>query len=614
MLGFATTLHGDATCMRRYILTLLLTLSPLLGQATSLPTAPTSRVVDIEYSLPAGGTYRYAKSDCTGFSNCNTVLQTAINTLVAGDVLEVEAGTTFSECVTLPDLTTSNDDNAPWTYIISSAVASLPEGRRIDPTRDSAYMPIIDKCAASRPALQTQFGTDHYRIVGIKIQESQAFSTIVRLGWEWNGSTNTQHSTLAELPHHIIFDRVWITHTHATNNASSGILLNQRGHSAVIHSYIDNIRGGSDAAAIFVWEGTGPILYENNFLESTTENLMFGGEEVVVDNNIISDVWVLRNHLFKRLSWADDTATWNVKNLFEIKCGVRFWIEGNVLENNWSDNQTGRAILFHPRDQYGPTYPGGEQVNAADDFCVVQDITFKNNIIENSPGAFSIDAQDVKGDPGVANNDCCTTRILIDNNKIFRMNSDYGNSTHSTIRCFELYGYLDGAPLSDLTITRNLCITDQDEFAYGQVLRATTPSPNSLDATNFTIQNNILAAGEFDWWSRTEDGGGIDYTSYSIINNGTIFEGSENNYATRLSSWGTQWGSFTGNIKIDTYAGDPFTDWANGDFTVSGAFATGASDGGPLGPDYTELTQATRCAEVSCGPGEGVPRRPGRGR
>ena len=70
---------------------------------------------------------------------------------------------------------------------------------------------------------------------------------------------------------------------------------------------------------------------------------------------------------------------WLVKNLFELKNARHVVIEQNLFENNWAHGQSGYAILFTPRNQDG-----------ACTWCVVEDVTFRANVVRNVAAGFNI--------------------------------------------------------------------------------------------------------------------------------------------------------------------------------------------------------------------------------
>ena len=88
-----------------------------------------------------------------------------------------------------------------------------------------------------------------------------------------------------------------------------------------------------------------------------------------------------------------------MKNIFELKNARRVLIEGNLFEYNWAQAQTGFAILFTVRNQ-----------NGSAPWTVVEDVTFRNNIVRHSASGVSILGRDDNYPSGQ------TKRILIQNN------------------------------------------------------------------------------------------------------------------------------------------------------------------------------------------------------
>ncbi|HUH21370.1 MAG TPA: hypothetical protein VLZ09_05815, partial [Gaiellaceae bacterium] len=207
----------------------VLTASPLTYTWTVAPTGSAAHVpemprvfVDTTYALP-GGTVTPV--------NAGANLQTAINNAVAGDVLVLQAGATFTGNFTLP-----NKAGASYIYIISSALASMPVGVRVSPAQASLMPKIVS--SNTTPALQGEATAHHYRFAGIEIATTYAVTTATHHNIccpEINGMA----SVLGDLPHHVIFDRCYI-HGTPTGNIRRGVLLNGI-HMAVIDSYFKDI-------------------------------------------------------------------------------------------------------------------------------------------------------------------------------------------------------------------------------------------------------------------------------------------------------------------------------------------------------------------------------------
>jgi len=123
---------------------------------------------------------------------------------------------------------------------------------------------------------------------------------------------------------------------------------------------------------VWGWNGPGPMLIENNRLEGSGENVMFGGADPRIPGVQPADITIRHNHIIKPLAWK---GRWLAKNLVEFKSGVRVLMEGNVFENSWVDGQAGFAAVWWSTDQYGSA-----------PWVMTCDITFRNNRIDNVAG------------------------------------------------------------------------------------------------------------------------------------------------------------------------------------------------------------------------------------
>src|SRR5205807_4483240 len=101
---------------------------------------------------------------------------------------------------------------------------------------------------------------------------------------------------------------------------------------AIIDSTVNEIhQTGNDTQTIGGWNGDGPFLIQNNRLEASGENILFGGAVPDADLDaqgnspvIPSDIEIIGNYFFKPLRWKVGDPTfagihWSVKNLLEIK-------------------------------------------------------------------------------------------------------------------------------------------------------------------------------------------------------------------------------------------------------------------------------------------------------
>jgi len=218
--------------------------------AQRLPQLPQA-FLDTTYAPPVGGQVISV--------NAGDDLQAALNQASAGDIIELQAGATFTGNFILPAKTGSE-----WIYIRSSAIASLPApGTRVSPAQASLMPRIVSP--NTNPALTADFGAHHYRFSGIEItttvsDPSIALQNLILFGYDPNGFPVT---SAAQAQHHITFDRCYI-HGTATGNIVRGLALNSSS-TAVVDSYVSDFHSRFvDSQAIGIWSGAGPFKFVNN--------------------------------------------------------------------------------------------------------------------------------------------------------------------------------------------------------------------------------------------------------------------------------------------------------------------------------------------------------------
>jgi len=541
-------------------------LSTRTAHAATLPAFPTS-FIDTTYSLPTGG------STVAVHSGGN--LQAAINNAHLGDVIVVDAGAIFNAPITLPNKTTGSG----WIYIVSSAYTSLPApGNRVSPA-DAVNMPkILVADVNSYSAVQTSAagGAHHYRFVGFEfgLAAGSNASTVngyylydVTIGGQ--GETST-----AQLPHDITFDRCYF-HGDPTLGARRGLQLDAiRG--AVIDSYFQDFKAvGYDTQAVWALNTPGPLKIVNNYLEAAGENILFGGDDPTINGVIPSDVEIRGNHFFKQTSWIG--SSWTVKNLIELKLGVRVLIEGNIFENNWLAAQDGEGIVITPRNQ-----------NNTAPWSATQDITVRLNKILNVGKGMDISGTDDTFSSQF------THRVLVENN-VFNVTALQGASDR-------VFQFTHGA--DNVTIRHNtgfilpnhgvsVIASDQD----GSI--AISPKGNLLD-----FRDNLLSVGLNGGFYGDATGEGTVglnqfFTNYTFLKNaiyGSSFYGvvkaalyPANNFFPTSSS----------TVGFVNYT-DPATNFAGGNYALaaSSPLKNAASDGLDVGADFGAIATATSCASA----------------
>lgn len=439
--------------------------------AADFPTLPQT-FIPTAFELPVGG-QRIAVSTSSGF-------QAALNSANPGDIIELQAGTTFTGPFTLPNKTSGTG----WIYVMSSAYTSLPTPcTRVGPS-DAANMPKLVVRAGSGGTINTAANAHHYRFVGIEFTPV-ADNFVYNIVYIGNGEKSA-----GSLPNNLVFDRCYI-HGDPTVGSRRGILMNGAAI-AVVDSYISDCKeDGADSQALAAYSTTGPLKIVNNYLEGAGENVIFGGADPSIPDAVASDIEIRCNHFFKPLSWMSQQ--WDVKNLLEFKNAQRVLVEGNRFENCWPNAQSGFALLLTPRNQ-----------NGGAPWSVVQDITIRLNTFTNIAQGINISGYDA---PNISQR---TSRILIQNN-VLNVNSlgiggdgrlfqVLNGSTdvifdHNTGFCTNAYMVSDGSPKTDFFVFQNNLVS---HATYGFIGSGTGSANTTLAAyfnPNWLVTKNAAIGG-----------------------------------------------------------------------------------------------------------------------
>jgi hypothetical protein len=473
-------------------------------------------------------------------------LQAALDASVGGDVVEIAGGATFTGPYHL-----RNHGGTGWVTIRS--IGRYPgEGQRIVPG-DAREMARIVAPAGLR-AIEADPGAHHYRIIGLEITtDGDVYTTaLVDLG--------SNATSVAELPHHIVFDRSYF-HGSATMGTRRGIALNS-GEAAVIDSYFTDFREmGADSQAIAGWSGPGPYGIYGNYLAGAAENVMFGGAPSRGPGFNPADIEICGNHFDKPLSWYELDPSfagldWVNKNLFELKNARRVLFAGNVLTRSWGDGQVGYAILLTPRAEGDVALDHG-----------VEDVTVAYNVIREVGAGISMASRD-DGTPGSN----VERRIFVTHNV---MEID-GPRWNGAGRGFAIVW--GGATAESIVLTHNTVrVTGNAALVLGDDAPVTT---------GLVVEDNLLEHADYGLFGSGfgEGTGALDHyvPGYSFRGN-VMFGGGD---AARYPS---------GNLFLATLTEVGFTDAAAGDLSLtSGSPALSAAvDGGPAGADVAAVRAAT---------------------
>jgi hypothetical protein len=423
---------------------------------------------------------------CASVSTASTIsvsaggdLQAAINNAQPGDTIALARGAVFTGNFTLP-----NKGGSSMITIRTQGDDGLPgAGQRISPAQSSLLAKI--KSNGRAPAVLTAAGAHHWTLMLLEIV-GVGGNDLVTLGE--GSSAQTQ---LSQVPHDIVFDRLYI-HGDAANGQKRGIGLNSAS-TTITGSYVSDIKQvGQDAQAICGWNGPGPYVITNNYLEGAGENILFGGSDPSIPNLVPSDITISGNLVVKQTSWRSEN--WVTKNLLELKNARRVNVHNNTFSYNWQGGQPGYSIVITPRNQDGGCT-----------WCQVDHVTFEQNVVQHVAAGFNILGYDYTH-PSLQ-----TNAIVIRNNLFADVDSQNwgGNGyfalisgqprditmDHNTIISEHGSGILqlDGPMIQQFKFTNNLARVN----AYGIIGTSHGPGNDSISAflPASTITQNVLAGG-----------------------------------------------------------------------------------------------------------------------
>jgi hypothetical protein len=478
-------------------------------------------------------------------------LQAALDAAQPGDTIVLAGGATYTGHFLLP----VKGGNSFITVRSDAPESKVPAaGSRVGPE----HAPFLAKLAAgdtSAPTLRTAPGAHHWRFELIEFVGNGG-EDIITLG------AGESQTVAAQMPHDLVFDRVYI-HGDAVLGQKRGIALNSAS-TQIRNSFIADIKAvGIDSQAICGWNGAGPFVIENNYLEAAGENVMFGGADPSIWSLVPADITVRRNVLSKPLAWRSQK--WSIKNALELKNARRVLVEGNVIENVWEAAQTGIPIVITPRNQDG-TAP----------WSVVEDVTVQFNVIRHAGGVFNISGFDDERPSDQ------TRRIRIANNLAYDIDyAVWGGSAR--------FVQIGNQP-ADIAIERNTVIQSGNIISvYGKPI------------LGFVLRDNLMRHNTYGVIGDNQSAGNATIQAYfpggrverNVMAGGNPAAYPAGNY-------------FPGVAEFDS----AFVNVDRDNFTLvpGSSFRTAASDGGAVGADVVTLNAVTSGAASSVASSGATPR------
>lgn len=405
-------------------------------------------------------------------------LQAAVDAAEPGDVILLEPGAVFNG-VRLRRKATS----AEWITIRTDATPT-PTGRRVM-LADSARFARIQSPGGNTPAISTEVSAAGYWLVNLDVAPhptQSSLNTLVNVG-----DGGPAQNSLTQVPTRIVLDRMVIRGR--PNFPLTRCIALQSAHTAVLNSAVVECHvKGFDSQAIVGWNGPGPFLIENNLLEGAGENVMFGGATPAIAGLNPSDIVIRGNYFHKPQSWFTSNQ-WTVKNLLELKQGVRVLIQQNLFDGHWIDAQSGFALIFWSVNQSNQA-PWSETSN----------ITFVENVLRNAPSGINLSI-------GYEHPAIPMSRVLVARNVIYRLGSD---GTYPG----------EGKTLQVLDGVGHLHIIDNTIVGAHSTLFL-APDGNPPRRENFVFSRNV---GTFGFYGVFGSGFGVDairarYTTHEFLHN-----------------------------------------------------------------------------------------------
>ena len=435
--------------------------------------------------------------------NAGGNLQSVLNNAQCGDVIQLQAGATFTGPYKLP---AKNCDINHWIWIRTSAPNNaLPaEGQRATP----CYAGVAS--LAGRPQyscpnpqnvmakVQTQTkgdgpllfvpGANYYRFIGLEITRAAGTPGSARLV--------TGKGTVD----HLVVDRSWL-HGASQDETYVGVSLNGMTNVAVVDSYFSDFHciavSGTclDSHAIGGGLGNtqdGPFKIQDNFLEASGQGILFGGGPAT---STPTDIEIQNNHFWKPWQWmkgnpnfigGPDGHPFIVRNHLELKNAVRVLIDGNLMENSWGGFlEGGFGIVIGPKNQH--TKSGSDVCPV----CQVTDVTLRYVHLSHSGAGIRLmtTISGMKGNGAAA---LAGTRWSIHDVVLDDLSTKYAGGGGA----FQIINSWPTNPLNTLTINHVTAFPDPGSRMIS--LGNTVPTAPMY---GFVFTNNLVMTGRYPVWN-----------------------------------------------------------------------------------------------------------------
>jgi hypothetical protein len=527
-------------------------------------------------------------------------VQSALDNANCGDVIELQAGATFSGPFVVP---VKSCDINHWIWIRSSSPDSaLPaEGTRATPcyagvaslegrpsyscTKPQNVMATVQMQVSGDGPFKLAPGANFYRFIGLEVTRRA-------------GTPGTAVLLYAQgTADHIIIDRSWL-HGALQDETNAGVNLSGVTNAAVVNSYFSDFHciavTGSCTDAQAINGGVsdtqdGPYLIQNNFLEASGEGILFGGGAAT---QTPTDIEIVGNHFWKPWQWKPgnmpfvggaDGNPFIVKNHLELKNAARVLVDSNLMENVWGGfSQTGDAILLTPKNQHEP----GRDICPQ---CEVTDVTVRYSYVSHAGGGIQMaTALSGNGKNGAAA--LAGTRWSIHDLVVDDLSSEKYVGDGAV---FTVLNTWQKNPLNTLTINH---VTGFPDSTHNMIFVGNIVKSAPMYGLVFT--NNLLTTARYPIWNTAgKTSCAVEDVPLTTIRKCFTTETFENNgfIASPATFPPSVWPA--NNFFPQTVADVDFTNFNNGDggnyeLLPSSPYKNKGTDGKDLGADIVGLNAA----------------------
>jgi hypothetical protein len=323
---------------------------------------------------------------------------------------------------------------------------------------------------------------DDVTVRNVRVQLGKADRDAILVG-------STMATSADQQPHRVLFEDVTVLPTATGGHRGfslhgSDITLRR----VRVEGFLEQNR---DSQAVWINNGPGPYVIEDSHLEASGENILVGGDTIRIQGMVPADITVRNNTLLKPQAWRLKSGS--VKNSFELKCATRVLFEGNVLDGNWRDAQSGHMIVLTPRNQYGDS-----------PWCGVTDVVVRGNRSVRHTDGYAVNIL------GTDNNfpSQQTARIEISGNyfsdsvkgiQVGAGVTDFLKITDNTLPAirWNLLTFTGFGPLTPLEFARNVALSGE----YGVNGDGVSPGVPSLTAytTGLVWSGNVIEKTPVRW-------------------------------------------------------------------------------------------------------------------